>query len=651
VIPQAAATGVDIQVLNMSAVINEQGSTSSPIEAAWLGAWETSADAAYCRDLNGRIVAANQSFARKFGWSAAKLPEARVADLLHSDDVAALQASSAEILRPPHRAAAQHRWLTPQGVRWFSWEETALRDDAGTAVAIRAVGRDITRQRLAEEQFYRLSRAVEQSPVSIVITDLDGRAQYVNSKFTAVTGNTLEDVLERNIEVLRDGHPDPASFEKFWTTVRAGHEWRGELSFMRRDGAIVWESVKVSCLRNPSGEITNFLCLREDVTGRKKLEHELRQSQKIESLGTLAGGIAHDFNNLLAIINGYAEFCQQGQDIAVLQKSLREIHRAAQRASGLVKQILTFSRKTEVRFSPLDLNQLARDLVSMMVETFPRTVTIHLDLQDRLPPLLADQNQVQQIVLNLCVNARDAMPGGGSITLTTAVHSGASLQHLGADPKRGYACLAVVDTGGGMTPEVRQRIFEPFFTTKHGNQGTGLGLAVVYGIVVAHHGFIEVDSTPGTGSTFRVYLPLAETAAAAPATTGSVEFPGGTESLLIVDDELSLRSLLSTALSRKGYHISTAASGLEAIELISDPSRPIDAVLLDLNMPGATGIDVLKIVRVCRPHLKVAVVSGHITPQARTEIERHGHRHFVQKPYKLDELGRVLRQMLETTPV
>jgi PAS domain S-box-containing protein len=634
----------------MSVVISDPVTSAegkSPF-SAWLGAWETSADAAYCRDLEGRIIAINLSFARKFGRTMSATPDMIVSDLVHSDDISALQASSTELARAPHRAVAEHRWLTPQGVRWFAWEETALRDDAGAIVAIRAVGRDITRQRLAEEQFYRLSRAVEQSPVSIVITDLDGHTQYVNSKFTEVSGLTLEDILDGDIEVLRDGHPDPISFENFWTTIRAGGEWRGELSTTRRDGGTIWESVKVSCLRSPAGEITNYLCLREDITERKKLEHELRQAQKMESLGTLAGGIAHDFNNLLAIINGYAEFCQQGvQEPAVLQKGLREIHRAAQRAVGLVRQILTFSRKTEVHFAHVDLNQLSRDLISLLSETFPRTVAIQLDLKERLPPLHADQNQVQQIVLNLCVNARDAMPSGGTITLSTSVHPGASLRHLGGDTARTYGCLAVADTGTGMSPEVRQRIFEPFFTTKHGNQGTGLGLAVVYGIVTAHHGFLDVDTKPGSGSTFRVYLPLAETAAAAPIAPGSSEFPGGTESLLIVDDEESLRSLLSASLTHKGYHTVTAASGLEAIELISDPSRQFDAVLLDLNMPGASGVDVLKIIRVCRPALPVIVTSGHLTPVARAEFERLGQRSFVQKPYKLDELGRNLRTLLE----
>jgi two-component system cell cycle sensor histidine kinase/response regulator CckA len=327
-----------------------------------------------------------------------------------------------------------------------------------------------------------------------------------------------------------------------------------------------------------------------------------------------------------------------------------EINLAAQRASGLVKQILTFSRKAEIRYAPLDLNQLVRDLVALMAETFPRTVTFELALGDKLPPLLADQTQIQQIVLNLCVNARDAMPHGGAITVTTSIRLGAELQsrHHTAEPARRYACLDVSDTGTGMTPEVRARIFEPFFTTKQANKGTGLGLAVVYGIATSHRGFIDVDSTLGSGSTFHVYLPLAGdvTAVVAPA-PGSVEFPRGTESLLIVDDENSLRLLLAAAFARKGYRVATAATGLEAIEVIADRNRTLNAVLLDLNMPGTNGIEVLKVIRNSRPEVPVLVISGHITPESRAEFEQLNQRDFVQKPYRLDEVGRRLRTLLD----
>ena len=248
------------------------------------------------------------------------------------------------------------------------------------------------------------------------------------------------------------------------------------------------------------------------------------------------------------------------------------------------------------------------------------------------------------------MNARDAMPSGGVITLRTFTSPGSAIGLPGADPARDYACLQAGDTGTGMTPEVRARIFEPFFTTKPGNQGTGLGLAVVYGIVVAHHGCIGVESTVGTGSTFSVYLPLAAETPALLAPPVRGEFPGGCESLLIVDDELSLRALLTAALSAKGYQTTGAASGLEAIELVSDSSRVFDAVLLDLNMPGATGIEVLKVIRLCRPRLPVLIISGHITPETRDEFRKLGQHDFLQKPYTLDEVGRRLRARLDPPP-
>jgi PAS domain S-box-containing protein len=626
------------------------GLAPSPPAEGWLGAWEASTDPAYCRDLDGVLLAANLPFARKFGQTVDAAPGNAVAELMHGDDAPSLFSTLAELQRPPHRAASEHRWHTPGGTRWFAWEEVALRDASGRIFAIRASGRDITRQRLAEEQFHRLSSAIEQSPVAIVITDLDGRPQYVNPKFTAVSGRTLEDLLDQKIEVLRDGHPDESSYGKFWQAVRAGGEWRGELSTRRNQGETVWESVKVSCLRNPNGEITNYLCLREDVTERKKLEHDLRQAHKMESLGTLAGGIAHDFNNLLAIINGYAEFgLQGGSDPAALQKGLREIRAAAQRASGLVRQILTFSRKTEVRFAPVDLNQLVQDLVKLLSETFPRTVTFNLELQPRLPALLADQNQLQQIILNLCVNARDAMPTGGVITLSTSVHAG-SLPIRNPVPDRNYACLRVADTGTGMSPEVRARLFEPFFTTKQVNQGTGLGLAVVHGVVESHQGGIEVESAIGAGSAFSVYLPLAANRVATPAAAVNSDFPRGGESLLIVDDEESLRALLSEAFQRKGYKISTASNGHEAIDIISDESRHFDVILLDLNLPNASGLQVMKVIRLCRPEVCVLVVSGHITPENRADFQQLGQKDFMPKPYTLDDMGRRIRALLDARP-
>jgi len=570
-----------------------------------------------------------------------------VSSFVHQDDSRALALSDAELRQAPHRTTRDTRWLTPQGWRWIAWEESTLIDDKGKAIGARAMGHDITRQRVAEEQFYKLSCAVEQSPVAMVITDAEGQVQYVNAKFTEATGHTLEHILDSNVAVLREGHPSEASYKQFWDTVKSGRPWRGELSRERPDGKRVRESVQVSCLRNAAGEVTNLLCMREDVTERRTLEDQLRQAQKMESLGTLAGGIAHDFNNLIAVINGFAELLLlKPGDHATVQKCVREIRRASERASGLVRQILTFSRKAEVRFAPLDINQLCRDLVALLAATFPRNVTFNFALDEKLPPLMADQNQIQQIVLNLCVNARDAMESGGAITLSSSrVEGDAIPPALSRD--RTYACLAVADTGMGMTAEVRTRIFEPFFTTKSAEHGTGLGLAVVYGIVASHEGTIEVESAPGAGSTFKIYLPLVEKSAEVPAIAVSAEFPGGEENLLIVEDEAPLRLLLEASLASKGYHVITAVDGSSAAVRIKDTTQRFDGIILDLSLPGSGSSEVLRGILAHRPELKVILLTGEPSQAIRSEFDWIETRHIVTKPYTIEQVGRKIRALIE----
>ncbi len=614
-----------------------------------LGPWMNSPNPAYCRDLEGRLLIVNEAFALKFGRAVTEWSDALLENIIHGDDLSSLSSMATKLARPPHRAVWECRCRTPQGWRWIAWEKTPLHAPTGALFGIRSVGQDITKQHVAEEQYLKLSRAVEQSPIATVITDAEGRVQYVNPKYTEASGCTLEDILDRNTNVLRDGHSNEESYQAMLQELRTRREWRGELHGVRADGREVWESVQVSSLLGLAGEVTNLLCLREDITERKRLEQDLRQALKMESLGTLAGGIAHDFNNLLAIIIGYADFClNHNSDPALARKSLQEIYRAAQRANGLVRQILTFSRKNEVCFAPFDFNQQVRELVALLAETFPRTVTFDLQLAEQLPSLLADQSQVQQILLNLCVNARDAMPQGGIITIVTQVRSGKEMASTaGVDPSKDYACLRVSDTGTGMNPEVRARIFEPFFTTKPGASGTGLGLAVVYGIVTSHQGFIIVESTPGVGSSFLAGLPLTHEAVGVPAVVLGGDFPGGTETVLVVDDEISLRRLLKAALTAKGYTVITAANGLEAIDSLSKTDQPLAAVLLDLNMPGANGLDVAKIARIARPNLKILVLSGNLTGPARTELQRLGLNDFLQKPYALDEVGRRLRKLLD----
>jgi PAS domain S-box-containing protein len=616
--------------------------------------WQTSVELVLVRSPEGRTLAVNEAFARKFGIPRPAWTGRNPAALLHSDDVADWTAATARLTRPPYRGSHEHRWQTAQGWRWLSWEESAVRDGEGSIVAFRAIGRDVTKRRLAEEHYQKLANAVDQSPFSIVVTTPDGRVQYVNPRFTQSTGYTLEEIFEKEIPVLREGHASDESFREFEQTVSAGRKWSGELCTRCKDGRNLWEFVQVSPIRNHADEITQLLSMREDITERKKLEDQLRQAQKMESLGTLAGGIAHDFNNVLAIINGFTEIAlgRVGCD-ETNAKHLREIHNAAQRAIGLVRQILTFSRKAETTFKAVQLNQHIKDLGRMCAETFPRTVAFTLDLDETLPALLADPNQLQQVIMNLCVNARDAMPAGGRLVIATSQIDGAAIARLGADAGRPYVCIKVSDTGCGMPPQVRARIFEPFFTTKQNSGGTGLGLAVVYGIILGHRGFLEVESVEGQGSTFLVYLPVDlpkpsahdhELVGGAPS-----EFPCGAQTILIVEDEASLRQLLCTILEPRGYKVLTASDGARAVDVLMSEPATIDVVLLDLNLPQLNGVDVYKALRRLRPEAKVIIISGNITPETRRELNAHGQPEFLPKPYQLEELGRRLRSVLGQT--
>ncbi len=615
--------------------------------------WEKSVELALVRSVQGRVLAVNEAFARKFGVPRAQWGERDPEALIHPDDVRDWTGCMTRLTRPPYRISHEHRWLTAQGWRWLSWEETAVRDPEGEIVAYRAIGRDVTKRRLAEEHFSKLASAVEQSPFSIVMTTPDGRVQYVNPRYTYTTGYTLEEIFEKGIPVLREGHPTEESFREFEVTVKAGQKWTGELCTRCKDGRVIWEFVQVSPIRNHLDEVTHLLCVREDISERKKLEDQLRQAQKMESVGTLAGGIAHDFNNVLAIINGFVEIAlNRGPSDEAQVKYLKEIHSASQRAVGLVRQILTFSRKTEATFRPVSLNQHITDLGRMCAETFPRTITFSFDLDPELPQLSADPNQLQQVIMNLCVNARDAMGSGGRISVSTHQVSGDTIVRLGADPARRYACIKVADTGCGMPPHVRARIFEPFFTTKQNAGGTGLGLSVVYGIILNHRGFLEVESVEGAGSTFLIYLPIeAQRSATRTADTAHGmlgDIPPGRETVLIVEDEASLRELLRTVLEPRGYKVMTAADGAEAIDVLLREPATIDGVLLDLNLPEVNGVDVFKTLRRIRPETRVLVISGNITPEVRRELNALGQTEFLPKPYQLDELGRRLRSLLDT---
>ena len=396
--------------------------------------------------------------------------------------------------------------------------------------------------------------------------------------------------------------------------------------------------------------------LRHEMEEQKKLETQLRQSQKMESVGTLAGGIAHEFNNILNIIKGYTLLIRQSPSVNEnVTENMNVIEETVERGAYGVRQLLTLARKTESCLALSNPNDLVSELSKLLKQTFPKTIDITLELDAKLPSIWVDPNQISQALLNLSVNARDAMPGGGRLTLKTLLVEAGKVQDPAATAGP-YACIEVKDTGSGMDAALRNRIFEPFFTTKGVGKGTGLGLAIVYGIVKNHNGFIDVDSEVGRGTSFRLYFPMAraeENPAVDEAPKREVSPPrraNGGVTVLVVEDEEKMVYLLRKALLRNEYNVLVASDGEQAIDLYHRRKQDIAVVLLDIGLPKIAGLDVILRMKEENPNVKVIVASGYIDPDFKSRMQRAGVQGFIEKPYNPDAVVRMLCASLESSP-
>jgi len=386
----------------------------------------------------------------------------------------------------------------------------SLAQDSGGGFVHRVVLTDISEHRRAEADKERLLKAVEQVGDSIVITDPLGTIVYVNPAFLRVTGYGLAEALGRNPRILKGGHSAPEFYAGLWKTIAGGSTWTGRMENRRKDGSLFAEEATISPVRGPGGAIINYVAVKRDITDQLRREAQLTQAQKMESVGRLAGGVAHDFNNMLSVILIHTEQEMEGLDAGLpLYASLQAVHQAATRSADLTHQLLAFARQQVVAPRPLDLNAAVGAMVKLLGRLLGPAIAVEWSPQPGLWPLRMDPSQVDQILMNLCLNARDAFSGKGIVSLATAnaaLDGPFALTHLGA-AAGDYVVLTVHDNGSGMDAETLRQVFEPFFTTKALGQGTGLGLATVYGIVKQNHGFIDAQSEPGQGTTFTVYLP------------------------------------------------------------------------------------------------------------------------------------------------
>jgi two-component system, cell cycle sensor histidine kinase and response regulator CckA len=526
-----------------------------------------------------------------------------------------------------------------------------LVDSDGKIIGSQGVLFDITELKRAEEDVRKLSSAVEQSGSSVMITNLRGDIEYVNKKFVDVTGYSIQEVLGKNPNLLKSGHTLPEEYKVAWDTITKGEVWRGEFHNKKKNGELFWELATISPIRDSKGIVTHFIAVKEDITQQKIIEEQLRQVQKLEGLGTLAGGIAHDFNNILGIILAFITSIKRFKnDEKKLDVAIDTIMIAVQRGKKLVQQILTFARKTETEFDPLNVNDVIMEIMTMIMETFPKILTYSHNCEKSIPFINADHSQLHQALLNLCVNARDAMPKGGVLTINSRMLSGRDLKNQHPDaPDGSYVCIEVCDTGDGMSPETRNRIFEPFFTTKGVGKGTGLGLAVVYGVVQTHKGYIDVDSKLGKGTTFRLFLPAMQTAAPVSEKVEETleQIKGGTETLLVVEDEEMLIMSLEMVLIEKGYTVLLAGDGLKALQLYQENKKDIRLVITDYGLPNLTGIEVCQRIKQINPNEHLIVATGYLDPDMKTELQKTGVEKILYKPYDIKEVLKSVREVLD----
>jgi PAS domain S-box-containing protein len=514
-----------------------------------------------------------------------------------------------------------------------------------------------TTQALQESES-RFRAIFEQAAIGMAQASLDGRFVQLNQRYSEITGYSREELIQLTIREIT--HLDDVDR----TEQRLAQLLSGELPscamekrYLRKDGGVVWVNLTASLLRSPSGDPLNFIALVQDITGQKRaederrnLERQLLQAQKMESVGRLAGGVAHDLNNHLTVINGYcAMLLDEMGPGDPLREPVGEILLAGNRAAALTQQLMAFSRKQVAEPRVISLNDVVAEAGKMLSRLIGEDIEIITRLDPSLGSVMADPSQMNQVLMNLAVNARDAMPEGGRIvieTLNTDLDEGYAAQHAGVEAGP-YVLLSITDTGAGMTQEVMEHIFEPFFTTKGTGAGTGLGLPTVYGIVKQSGGWIWVYSEPGKGSTFKVYFPRAGGAPEPlPAPVAAAETPRGTETVLVVEDQTEVRRLTLAVLKSQGYRLLEAPNGSEALSLCERDPGPIHLLITDVVMPGMTGRELATRLLALRPSLKILYISGYTANVIAHEGLLDPGVAYLPKPFSPAQLTAKVREVL-----
>ncbi|MCM2276405.1 MAG: PAS domain S-box protein, partial [Candidatus Didemnitutus sp.] len=628
-------------------------------EEKFRGLFQAARDAIMLLDPTGRCCDCNESAASLFGSSTADLIGRNVIDL-----------------SPPRQpggadSATEGRRLLGAGCNGslpaFDWRHRGLdgRDfDCEVSLSsvqwqgrhwLIAIQRDVTERRRVQHEHQLLHAATQATPAGIAITDATGVIEWVNAAFMRLTGYRLEEVQGRSTRLLSSGRHPPEFYRRMWETILRGDIWTGELTNRRKDGSTFNERMTIAPVRDDQGRIRNFVAIKEDITAEQRMEQQLAQAQRLESVGMLASGIAHDLNNVLTPIILSVELLKSMHPSPELHERLDLVARAAHRGADIVKQVLTFARGADGERTTTQPRYVVKEVARLIEETFPRQIEVRVETGRDTAPILADVTQLHQVILNLAVNARDAMPTGGRLILgvRAAVVDETRARLLGRIEPGEFVDISVTDTGTGIPDEVLAHMFEPFYTTKPRGKGTGLGLSTVYGIVRSHGGAVEVQTELGRGTTFHVLLPIPRTPdQERGAEAAGKEFRGRGHRVLLVDDEESIRIVGEHMLQQFGFEVVTAADGIHALGLFQRQPADFAAAIVDQMMPRMGGLALIRELRSLAPGLKVISSTGLGAEPGEEQAEaeelaRLGVRTRLSNPYTGADLIDALRRELD----
>jgi len=576
--------------------------------------------------------------------------------LIHPDDIEPVCESIRNaVCRRERIVRVECRIVRKDGeVRWVSDRRQMIYDEGGMLLFVDGLCMDISEQKRAEEERRRLAAAVEYAADAILVTDAEWIVQYVNPAFGKVTGYAKEEILGRNLYTLAADGENMRVYLGIKDKIRSGSPWKGRLKNRRKDGVRLEQDVVISPIRDPGGKVVNHVVAARDITREAFLQKQAQAAQRMEAVGTLAGGIAHDFNNALTGIIGFADLLRMrlGKE-PKLQGDVDEILKCAERASTLTRQLLAFARRQVIEPVSLGLDTVVRDLSRLIKKVSGEQIEVRTRLTEGIPPIFADRGQLEQVLLNLCLNSRDAMPRGGEFFISTdaVVWEGDRSEDQAVMPAGQYVLLTVADNGSGMDDATRKRAFEPYYTTKGSGKGTGLGLSMVYGIVKQSGGFVFLDSRPGEGATFRIYFPAAE--AVSEEKKGKEKerkeeaaIRGGSETILLAEDEEAIRNIAERSLRGYGYEVLVARDGAEAVALC-EAHPEIAIAVLDVVMPRMGGKEALDAMRRIRPGIPALFTSGYSTDRIHESFVLLPGIEFLPKPYGPASLARRVREVLD----